>query len=79
MRLRVKGALPSPTQPCGLGPPSPALRESVLSAARRVRALASFGLCALLLSVALTGCGKRNAPQPPPDEPNTYPRPYPSE
>ena len=28
---------PSPTQPCGLGPPSPALRERVPSAARRVR------------------------------------------
>ncbi|HYZ41867.1 MAG TPA: DNA polymerase Y family protein [Stellaceae bacterium] len=30
-------ALPSPTQPCGLGPPSPAMRERVPSAARRVR------------------------------------------
>jgi cytochrome subunit of sulfide dehydrogenase len=29
--------LPSPTQPCGLGPPSPALRERVPRAARRVR------------------------------------------
>jgi protein ImuB len=28
---------PSPTQPCGLGPPSPAMRERVPSAARRVR------------------------------------------
>jgi protein ImuB len=28
---------PSPTQPCGLGPPSPALRERVLSAAKGVR------------------------------------------
>lgn len=39
-------------------------------------------LCALLVvmfSLALAGCGKRNAPQPPPDVPNTYPRPYPSE
>jgi hypothetical protein len=33
----------------------------------------------LSLSVALAGCGKRNAPTAPPDEPNTYPRPYPSE
>jgi len=34
---------------------------------------------AFVLSLALAGCGKRNAPQPPPDVPNTYPRPYPSE
>jgi hypothetical protein len=33
----------------------------------------------LILSLALGGCGKKNAPQPPPDEPITYPRPYPSE
>jgi hypothetical protein len=36
-------------------------------------------LCALALTLALTGCGKRNAPQPPPDVPDTYPRTYPSE
>ena len=29
--------IPSPTQPCGLGPPSPALRERGPSGARRVR------------------------------------------
>jgi hypothetical protein len=82
MRLGVKAALPSPTQPCGLDRPSPALRalrERVLSAAMRVRGLVSFGLCALVLSLALVACGKRNAPLPPPDEPNTFPRPYPSE
>ena len=33
----------------------------------------------LLLALALAGCGKKGALQPPPDEPNTYPRPYPSE
>jgi hypothetical protein len=33
----------------------------------------------LALSVALAGCGKRNAPTAPPDVPDTYPRPYPSE
>jgi len=27
----------------------------------------------------LAGCGKRGNPTPPPDEPNTYPRPYPNE
>ena len=34
---------------------------------------------AVLLSLALTGCGKRGVPEPPPDVPNTFPRPYPSE
>ena len=35
-------------------------------------------LAALLIAVALTGCGKKGAPQPPPDEPNTFPRSYPN-
>jgi predicted small lipoprotein YifL len=35
-----------------------------------------FVLCLIVL--ALAGCGKKGAPQPPPDEPNTYPRVYPS-
>ena len=85
--------VPSPTKPCGLGPPfpavrerrferwrpSPAPRERVQSAARRVRVFARLGLCALVLSLALAGCGKKGPPTAPPDEPNTYPRPYPSE
>jgi predicted small lipoprotein YifL len=29
--------------------------------------------------IMLVGCGKKGAPQPPPDEPNTYPRAYPHE
>ena len=29
--------------------------------------------------LALAACGKKGIPQPPPDEPNTYPRTYPSE
>lgn len=36
-------------------------------------------VAALLIAVALAGCGKKGDPQPPPDEPNTYPRTYPSE
>ena len=44
---------PSPTQPCGLGPPSPALRERVPSAARRVRVRRS-GLLAAGLASALS-------------------------
>jgi hypothetical protein len=44
-----------------------------------VRLSTGIALFSLVLSLALAGCGKRNAPIPPPDEPNTYPRPYPSE
>ena len=33
----------------------------------------------ICLVLAIAGCGKRNAPQPPPDVPHTYPRPYPNE
>ena len=35
-------------------------------------------LLLLLLAAGLAGCGKRGLPQPPPDEPNIYPRTYPS-
>ncbi len=42
---------------------------------RNVRA----GLILLLIGLAVAGCGKKGNPQPPPDEPNTYPRTYPSE
>jgi predicted small lipoprotein YifL len=46
---------------------------------RRRRVFRRLMLFAILLSLTLAGCGKRNAPLPPPDEPNTFPRPYPSE
>ena len=36
-------------------------------------------LTVLLIAVALAGCGKKGAPQPPPGVPDTYPRTYPSE
>ena len=36
-------------------------------------------LTVLLIALALAGCGKKGAPQPPSDVPNTYPRTYPSE
>jgi hypothetical protein len=42
-------------------------------------AIAGLTLPALILLLALGGCGKKSAPQTPPDVPNTYPRPYPSE
>jgi predicted small lipoprotein YifL len=35
-------------------------------------------LVLLLVVLALTGCGKKGSPQPPPGEPNTYPRVYPN-
>ncbi len=35
-------------------------------------------LVLLVVAVALAGCGKKGSPQPPPDQPNTYPRTYPS-
>jgi len=36
-------------------------------------------LALLLVVVALTACGKKGSPKPPADEPNTYPRAYPSQ
>jgi predicted small lipoprotein YifL len=32
----------------------------------------------LVIVLALSGCGKKGSPQPPPGEPDTYPRVYPS-
>lgn len=41
---------------------------------RRVALLVVIGS----IGLALAGCGKKGNPQPPPDEPNTYPRVYPN-
>ena len=38
-----------------------------------------FFLLAFVVALALAGCGKRGPPEPPPGEPVTYPRSYPSE
>ena len=64
-------------------PLSPPQRgEGGARVSRRTRGPPMLSICILiplLLSLALAGCGKRNAPEAPPDVPNTYPRPYPSE
>lgn len=44
-----------------------------------MRSVIRLALCALILTLGLAACAKRNAPEPPPGVPNTYPRPYPSE
>jgi predicted small lipoprotein YifL len=36
-------------------------------------------LILLIIVLALAGCGKKGSPQPPPGEPDTYPRIYPNE
>ena len=60
--------------------PRPACGERVGVRGRLWRfACSGLAVSALILSLALCGCGKKNAPQPPPDVPNTYPRSYPSE
>jgi predicted small lipoprotein YifL len=33
----------------------------------------------LAVAVALSGCGRKGPPQPPPGVPKTYPQPYPRE
>jgi hypothetical protein len=50
---------------------------SGLSPGRR-RRKATAALIFIVLGLALAGCGKKNAPSPPPGVPNTYPRTYPS-
>ena len=54
-------------------------RTRVSGRLRGNRALRLGVLMFLSLSLALAGCGKRAAPTAPPDEPDTFPRPYPSE
>lgn len=44
----------------------------------QTRFVAVVVFCLALLGLALSGCGKKNEPLPPQNQPNTYPRPYPS-
>src|ERR1700731_1370186 len=48
-------ALPSPAKPCELGPPSPAVRERVSSAARRVRVFPRPRTVSACFSLAVSG------------------------
>jgi predicted small lipoprotein YifL len=45
----------------------------------RRRGLGSIVVLAVVIALALAGCGRKNSPVPPPGVPDTYPRPYPSE
>jgi predicted small lipoprotein YifL len=44
-----------------------------------MRRSTAFALLLLLALPLLAACGKKGAPEPPPGEPNTYPRAYPRE
>jgi predicted small lipoprotein YifL len=48
---------------------------------RRVRdhGFGHLALLSLVFTIILAGCGKKGPPEPPPGEPATYPRSYPSE
>ena len=59
-------------------PPRTRWYECLASCPRRNEG-AGLVIVAVVLSLALTGCGKRGVPEPPPDVPNTFPLPYPSE
>jgi hypothetical protein len=49
------------------------------SALPALRTAGGIVLLALVLALELVGCGRKNAPNPPPGVPNTYPRIYPRE
>ena len=75
----ASGALSMAPPPFFAWSPSPALRGRNQSAPassrnRQIIAIAA----ALLMALPLAGCGKKGSPQPPPDEPNTFPRSYPN-
>jgi len=49
-----------------------------MSLSRRPLKTGSTIVMVLMVAVLLAGCGKKGNPSPPADEPNTYPRSYPS-
>jgi predicted small lipoprotein YifL len=57
------------------------LREDNMTTLPPGRGRAFLALILLLAALAapLAGCGKKGAPSPPKDEPNTFPRSYPRE
>jgi predicted small lipoprotein YifL len=54
-------------------------RLSAASLAQRHAGATLRALVMVMVMLMLVGCGKKGAPQPPPDEPSTYPRAYPHE
>jgi hypothetical protein len=55
-----------------------AAKPRMTLAADATRSSSAIAVILLLSCLMLVGCGKKNAPSAPPDEPNTYPRSYPS-
>jgi hypothetical protein len=79
VRAAAENPLRRPPSPCPL-PPAGGGRGLIgaVHCLQRIRRLALTLGAALLVALALGGCGKRNLPTPPPGEPVTYPRIYPS-
>jgi len=68
------------TPPLSRVPPSPPLGGGEgWGEVGRARRLVLLAAALLLFALPLAACGKKGAPQPPADEPNTYPRTYPRE
>jgi predicted small lipoprotein YifL len=62
-----------------VGPHSFPLSPPQAERRMRERGFCHLALLPLVFTIVLAGCGKKGLPEPPPGEPATYPRPYPSE